>query len=48
MLMAQVGFHEEEMEESNGDARHKSYRNNNQHTWSTFCTPGVVLDPVHM
>lgn len=40
MLMAQVGFHEEEMEESHGD--------NNQHTWSTSCVPGIVLGPVHI
>lgn len=48
MLHAQTGYHEEEMEESNGDGLHKSNRTNNHHLGGTFYIAGTLLASLHM
>lgn len=47
MLLAQIGYHEEEVEESHGDDLHESNHSRNQHLWSPFCVPGTVRGSLH-
>lgn len=47
MLLAQTGYHDEEMEGSNGDGLPKSNRTNNHHLGGTFYIAGTLLASSH-